>query len=222
MNETFPMDPFRLCLALGPVAVYLVLLGAVNLGRRPLLVSGARDTAALGLAVIGLVFVGPIELFFPETAAIRFGWYVWAFLLALYGLCVCFVLLTSRPRLVIYNVSVDQLRPILAELVERLDGSGRWAGDSLSLPNLGVQLHIEAVPLLRNVTLVAAGPHQDFLGWRKLELALAESLDGFAVPRNAASLGLLGVGALLLVVLGALVARQPELVAQSLLDMLRQ
>ena len=39
------MDPFRLCLALGPVAIYLLLLGAVNLSRRPLLVSGVRDAA---------------------------------------------------------------------------------------------------------------------------------------------------------------------------------
>ena len=35
------MDPFRVCLALGPVAIYLLLLGAINLSRRPLLVSGA-------------------------------------------------------------------------------------------------------------------------------------------------------------------------------------
>ena len=36
------MDPFRLCLALGPVAVHLLLLGAVNVSRRPLLVSGGN------------------------------------------------------------------------------------------------------------------------------------------------------------------------------------
>lgn len=216
------MDPFRLCLAMGPVAVYLILLGALNLGRRPFLVSGTRDTAALGLAAIGLVFVGPIELFFPETAAIRFGLGVWAFLLLLYGLCVVFMLLTARPRLVVYNIAADELRPILAELVQRLDPEGRWAGDSLSLPNLGVQLHVEAVPILRNVTLAATGPQQDYLGWRKLELALAESLRGFAVPRNAACLSLLGVGLILLVFLGVLVAREPQLVAQSMLEMFRR
>ncbi|MBN2021551.1 MAG: hypothetical protein JW809_02050 [Pirellulales bacterium] len=213
------MDPFRLCLAIGPVAVYLVLLGLVNLGRRPLVVSGARDAAALSLAVAGLVFVGPIELFFPETAAIRFGVGVWAFLVALYGLCVTFVLLTLRPRLVVYNVSVDELRPILAELVEKLDGEGRWAGDSLSLPNLGVHLHVEAVPSLRNVTLASSGPRQDYVGWRKLELALAEALGGFTAARNVACLSLLSAGVVLLVLLGAAVVRDPQRVAQSMLDM---
>ncbi|MEI7903478.1 MAG: hypothetical protein WCK89_24835, partial [bacterium] len=61
------MDPFRLCLAFGPVAIYAVLLGAINLLRRPFAVSGTRDAAALGLAVSGLVIVGPIELFLPPA-----------------------------------------------------------------------------------------------------------------------------------------------------------
>ena len=37
------MDPFRLCVALGPVAVYVLLLGALNLSRRAFLVTGTRD-----------------------------------------------------------------------------------------------------------------------------------------------------------------------------------
>ena len=67
------MDPFRLCLALGPVAMYLLLLGAVNLSRRSLLVSGVRDAAALALAVSGMVVVGPMELFFPFESAVKLG-----------------------------------------------------------------------------------------------------------------------------------------------------
>ena len=65
------MDSFRLCLALGPLAIYLLLLGAINLSRRPFLVTGARDLAALGVAVAGLVVVGPIELLLPEDANAR-------------------------------------------------------------------------------------------------------------------------------------------------------
>ena len=164
-----PMDPFRLCLALGPVAVYLVLLGAMNLTRRSFLVSGARDAAGLGLAMSGLMIVGPIEMFFPDRAAVHLGVYTWGLLLALYGLCVVLVLLMLRPRLIIYNIPVDQLRPILAGLVERIDSEARWAGDSLVLPTLGVQLHLDALPWMRNVSLVATGPHQDHQGWRRLE-----------------------------------------------------
>ena len=65
------MNVLYLCLALGPPAIYLFLLGLINLTWRPLLVSGARDTALLGLAVSGLVIVGPMRLFFPEEAAMQ-------------------------------------------------------------------------------------------------------------------------------------------------------
>ena len=67
------MEPFHQCLALGPVAIYLLLLGVINLARRPLVVSGGRDAAALGLALSGLVFVGPMALLFPEGLAAHFG-----------------------------------------------------------------------------------------------------------------------------------------------------
>ena len=131
------MDPFRFCLALGPVAMYLVLLGAVNLSRRPLLVSGVRDVATLALAVSGLVIVGPMELFFPFEAAMRFGPHVWVLLLALYAMCVVLVLLLLRPRLVIYNISADKLRPILAELVDRLDPRRALGGRQFGIAGTG-------------------------------------------------------------------------------------
>jgi hypothetical protein len=216
------MDPFRLCLAFGPPAIYLLLLGAINLSRRPLLVSGTRDAATLGLAVMGLVIVGPIELFFPVAAAGRFGAYVWVFLLALYFLCLVLVMLMLRPRLIIYNISTDKLRPILADLVERLDGDARWAGDNLAMPRLGVQLHIDGSPILRNVSLVAGGPNQNQAGWRRLERALGDALREFAVPRHA----LLGTALVVAAVLTAAglinaIVHDPQLVLESLFEMLR-
>ena len=214
------MDPFRLCLALGPVAVYVLLLGALNLSRRPLLVSGARDTAALGLAVSGFVIIGPMELFFPDEAAIRFGPFVWVLLLAFYSLCVVLIVLTIRPRLVIYNISADQLRPVLADLVDQLDPEARWAGDSLTLPALGVQLHLDPSLLMRNVALVSAGAAQNHLGWKRLETALAEKLTDYQFGRNLAGVALLAVGLCLAGVLAALIAQAPRDIAAALFDML--
>ena len=166
------MEPFHQCLALGPVAIYLMLLGVINLARRPLVVSGGRDAAALGLAVSGLVFVGPMALLFPESVAAHFGpagtKYLWLMFVGLLAICLIMVLLTLRPRLMIYNISVDQLRPILAEVVERMDAEARWAGDCLFLPGLGVQLHLESFGWMRNVSLVSSGPKQDYQGWSRL------------------------------------------------------
>ena len=215
------MDPFRLCLALGPVAVYLLLLGGINLSRRAFMVSGTRDAAALGLAISGLVIVGPIELFFPEAAAISFKGYVWLLLLAFYALCLVLVLLLMRPRLVIYNISVDQLRSILGDLVEQLDAGARWAGDSLVLPSLGVQLHVEGVASMRNVSLVSVGREQDHAGWRRLELALAAALEEVQVARNPRGASFLSAGVLIILILVIAIARDPQAVARELFDMLR-
>ena len=210
------MDPFRLCLALGPVAIYLLLLGLVNLGRRPLVVSGVRDATALGLALAGLVIVGPLELFFPHEAASRFGPYVWLLVLTLYGLGLILTLLLLRPRLVIYNISLDQLRPVLGELVEQLDGDRRWAGDSLVLPTLGVQLHVDSFAAMKNVSLTSIGGLQNHAGWRRLELALAAALRRIEVSRNPRGISLVTGGALVLALLCRAIYQQPDVMTQQL------
>jgi hypothetical protein len=212
------MDAFRACLAFGPVAMYLLLLGAVNLARRPLLVSGVRDTATLALAISGLVVIGPMELFFPFEAAVRFGPYVWVLLLALYAMGVVLVLLMLRPRLVIYNMTVDSLRPILAELVDRLDSGAHWAGDSLVLPGLGVQLYIDSYAALRSASLISAGGNQSHQGWRRLETALAGALAREEVTRNPRGVSLLSLGLLIIAAIVLAIAQDPHAVAQSLLN----
>jgi hypothetical protein len=200
------------------VAVYLLLLGAVNLSRRPLLVSGVRDAAAVALAVSGLVIVGPMELFVPLGAVVQIGPYVWLLLLALYGLCVALALLLLRPRLVIYNISVDKLRPVLATLVEQLDTDARWAGDSLVLPELGVQLYVDNFAVFRSASLISAGGNQSHPGWRRLETALGDALTREEVARNPGGISLVGTGMLIIAVLILAIARDPQAVAQPLLE----
>ncbi|HUT09519.1 MAG TPA: hypothetical protein VMY42_03410 [Thermoguttaceae bacterium] len=217
-DNVFVMDTFHACLALGPVAVYLLLLGAINLSRRPFLVSGTRDATALGLAVSGFMIVGPMKLFFPDAAAAHFGPFVWLLLLAFYGLCLVLVLLLLRPRLVIYNISADQLRPILAELVDQLDPNARWAGDMLLLPGLGVQLHVNELAWMRNVSLSSVGGDQNYLGWRRLELALGAALRRVEFGRNPRGISLVAAGTLIAAALVWAVARDPQAVADALFD----
>jgi hypothetical protein len=215
------MDPFRLCLALGPVAMYLLLLGAVSLSRRSLMVSGVRDAAALALAVSGMVVIGPMELFFPFESAVKLGSYVWPLLLALYVMCVVLWLLLLRPRLVIYNISADKLRPILADVVGQFDGDARWAGDSLAIPGLGVQLYMDNFPLLRSVSLISAGGNQNHAGWRRLETSLRAALAREEVARNPRGLSLIVAGLLCIAGIVLAIAHDPESVAHSLLDVAR-
>ena len=210
------LDPFRLCVALGPVVIYLFLLAAINLFRRPLLVSGTRDAAALALAVSGLVFIGPADLFLPVSASIAFGPFVWVFVIGLYALSMALMLLLLRPRLVVYNISAQELRPVLADLAAELDAEPRWAGNALALPSLGVQLHLESAHGMRTVSLIATGGQQSHQGWRRLEEALAGELPTVQVGRNPHAATLLASAVILGLLLLAAVFRDPQSVAAAL------
>ena len=122
------MDPFRLAIAIVPAAAYVLLLGLVNLRRRPFLTSGGCDLTAMGLALSGLVFVGPLELFRPDAATRSFGNYIWLFLLLFYWLWLLLVVLLARPRLVVYNISAEELHPVLAEVAARAGPHGAVGG----------------------------------------------------------------------------------------------
>lgn len=215
------MEPLRLCLALAPLAMYFAALGVVNLSRRPVMLNGPRDTAALALAVSGLIVVGPIELFMPQMAAAEYGAYVWAMLLVFYLLIVTLIVLVQRPRLVVYNVSADELRPVLAEVVAKLDPEHRWAGNALVLPNMGIELYVESFAPLRNISLTAVGPRQSYQGWRRLENALSSALREVEVGASPYGAALLLLGLLLASAVLWQVAADPRAVAQAFFEMLR-
>lgn len=209
-------DALRLTIALLPLASYFLLLGIINARKKPLLTSGGADLATLALAVSGLVFIGPIELFRPEAATTEFGSYVWLFLILLYWLGVWLAVLLARPRLVIYNISTEELRPIVAEAARSLDPQARWAGDSLSLPTVGVQLHLESFELMRNVSLVASGGQQNLATWRQLGALLAKRLENLTVEPNPRWLGFVLVAIALLATSYTHMFNHPQQIAQAM------
>jgi hypothetical protein len=203
--------------------MYLLVLGAINLSPRPFLTSGTRDVATLGIAISGFVVAGPLELFLPARAVGFWGPAItWGLMFGTYILGLLLVVLMLRPRLVIYNITAEQLRPVMAEVVGGLDHESRWAGESLTLPNLGVELHIESQPLFKNVQLVSAGPHQNFAGWRRLEAELGAALRSVRGMRNPAGFSLVTVGLTLAVMITFWLWRDPSGVQQALNQMLRQ
>jgi len=215
------MDALHLSIALGPLAVYFLVLGLLNLTPRPFVTTGARDWAALGLAVSGLVIAGPMELFFPENAAATFGAFAWLLLLALYGLVVLLVCLLARPRLVIYNITADDLRRVLQKSLPELDREAHLAADHLLLPNLGVQAHLEPFAALKNVQIVASGPRQNYMGWRQFELRLAAALREIRVAPNPYGFTQLLFAGAMVASIVIWVASDQQAVAQSLHEMLR-
>jgi len=227
------MDPLHLCIALGPLAIYAVVLGAIHFKRRPYLVTGFRDNVTLGLGILGFVIVGPMELFYPDSVPALYGsifpeaigaWLgivVWILLLALYLLSVLWIALSARPRLVIYNLKRKQFWSLLEPLIHNLDPQAQQVGDMVSLPNLGVYANVESVGPMRCVQLKSVGHQQDFKGWQQVQLALNNRLKSERLPVNpgAIPLFLLAAGSLLYM-LGGL-WRDGQHVPQALIDMLR-
>lgn len=214
------MDSLHFVIAIGPLAMYLLLLGSINLSSRPLVTTGGRDLAALAIGISGFVIAGPMELFLPEAFAAAFGWVVWLLMILCYALIVLLIVLLSRPRLVIYNISTEQLRPTLVEVVSRLDPDARWAGESAVLPNLGMQFSIEPFPALKNVQLKSAGPQSHLEGWGQLEGDLVASLRAVRTGANPYGFSLATFGVMLTAVITYWLIRDPGGIAQSLDDML--
>jgi hypothetical protein len=103
-----------------------------------------------------------------------------------------------------------------------LDNDARWAGDSLILPQLGVQLHVETNALLRNAQLVAAGVPQSYAGWRQLEEALAYVVRQTRAAPNRHGWSFIVVGAAMMIVVTLHAISDPAAVLQALNDMLRR
>lgn len=215
------MDPLRFCLAFVPLAAYFAALAAVHLRSRPVMVSGFRDSAALALGLSGLAIVGPIELFFPREAGVVFAQYVWLLLGALYGLGVLLVLLAERPRLVIYDLTLDEVRPLLARACERIDPTTRWAGQSLSLPAAGMELRVDS-SMLRAISIRTLGAPPPPEAWRRLQAGLAVELQDVRGHRNLPAALVFGsLGLLLAAATIAFAARNPAEMTQAMVELLR-
>lgn len=189
------MDSLHFSVAVFPLAVYLLLLGLLNLRTRPFVTTGARDNAALAIGLVGFMVIGPMKLFFPEAAATRFGVLVWLMMIIFYGLCVSLTVLLMRSRIVVYNITLEHLRPILTSIAQRMDPRSRWHGNALWMPDQKIHLHVEPVEWLRNVELTAGGNQQSYDAWRTLERELNQSLRNLPVQPNTIGLPLLVVSA---------------------------
>ena len=143
-----------------------------------MLLSGTLDAALLAAAVSGLVAVGPLALLAPAVG--RSPWSL-PVLVLVFALAAAICVLVSRPRLVVYNITVDQVRPLVAEIVTSLDPQVRWAGESAALPERGFQLHIEGSGPLRTVSVVNVGERSSPEGWGEFARRLRRAVRGLPV-----------------------------------------
>ncbi|MBL9091339.1 MAG: hypothetical protein JNL96_08965 [Planctomycetaceae bacterium] len=215
------MEPFRLCVALAPLAAYMVGVALINCRRRPVVVAGSRDLAGLGLGIAGLLVVGPVELLLP-TIPRELVPYMWMCLAITYCLLLTLGVMLSRPRLIVYNVALDQLRPALADVLEELDPHARWAGNSIALPKLRIEFYLDDHPSLRNVSLIATATPQSHTGWRSLEKSLRTALlESVETSPNAWGFGVLAAALAMFGRMGWLACFHRQEITQGFQEMMR-
>ena len=178
------MDPVSIGLALGPLGLYLLYIGRINLFHHPVLLNGTRDIVVLGAGLSGMIFIGPYHLLMPPAAMIRFGALAWLLLAVLYALCL--ILLSNKlyPRLVIYNMKEQQLRPVLTATMHRLGWDHRWDENVLTILNHGIQLEMDFFSPLKNITLRRTSALQSRGSWQRLEHILRAELQLVQVEPN--------------------------------------
>jgi len=218
------MSGVRAAIAVGlaviPLGLYLVGIGWLHLRRRPSLIAGSLDFALLAASVAGLMLVGPLALLAPLAGGIPSVAGV-PVLLACFLLLVAVAVLAMRPRLVIYNITLDQLRPVVAEVVAGLDASARWAGETAALPARGIQLHLDGRGSMRRVSVVAVGSRTSPEGWTEFCRRLRQAVGRLRVRSSpwggvfAALGGLVLVAAIGLALGGLLFPRRPVPAVES-------
>jgi|688.fasta_scaffold965886_1 hypothetical protein len=215
------MSVFSLIIALGPVSIYWVLVGYLYLRKKPLVVSASRDTICLGLAMIGMFLIGPAELFFPNAAFNLLGVSVWLFIVMLYLSILLFLVLGTRPRLVVYGLSDEQLLNLLQTHLSKLDHQANFLGKHLVAPTLGIEAVIEPAGFGRVSQLSATSRQQNIQGWAQLERSLAHQLASCVVPSQAIGRWWLALGLGVLLAIFYSLTRNTDAVAQGFKEMLR-
>jgi hypothetical protein len=186
-------------LALLPPAAYLLAVACAHLRRRPSTVAGGWDALALSAAIAATVVLGPLELILP--AAIGGVWRL-VFGTLCFALVAVGVQLATRPRLVIYNASLEQVRPVVAEVAAALDPAARWAGETVALPGRDVQVHLDGRGGLRSVSLVTLGSRTSPEGWAEFSRRVRRAVRSLRVRSSpwaglfiAVAVALLGIAA---------------------------
>jgi hypothetical protein len=208
-------------IAVVPLAIYLLLMGGIRLRRRPLVTSGWRDIATLGIAIVGLVAVGPMQLFYPSAAAVRWPGFVWLALLMLYFLSLLLVILSCRPRLIVYSVDEATFRATVLKAASQLDAAAYWSGQILSLPATGLQLAMEGTGTATTQQLVCVGMPQSIDLWLALERAVVAEFRPVVARRNRLIAGLfLLTGGMLLLIGAAGVVAEPAVALREFREFL--
>jgi len=170
------LDLIRFSVAILPLAAYFQVLGLLRLRLRPTVINGATDFMLLGSAMVGLIAIGPIELFFPRAAYSILGPWVWFVLIALYFFVIILIALNSKFKLVVYGLDSESLKKTIQECLIQEQLEATWGNDIVEIPSLGLRASIEKAGIGKTSSLEAIGRRQNPMGWYAMEKILSTQL----------------------------------------------
>ncbi len=216
------LDPFPATLALAPLILYLLALGLIRTSGFAWVTTGSRDLAAVLLAVSGLIVIGPMELFFPNTTASVLGVWVWIPLALLYGLFACLLVINTRSKVIIYGRTLDQLYPAFVRAAQSLEPDATINADQLQvyLPAVQVHLRLEYLHGHDCISVLAFEPMLPLAFWRDFRKRLRTELQTTSPPQPRRGWLMLIVSVMLTLFLVRYAAMQPALLVEGFHDWL--
>jgi hypothetical protein len=215
------MSSFQWVIALGPLSLYWLVLGFILQFRRPLVVSGYRDTACLGLALIGLFMVGPAELFFPTPAFNLIGTSVWIFITLLYLFLLLFAVLNTRPRIVVYGLDDQKLAFVVTQALNANGLAYEQLGQHFVIKEWGVEGSVEKAGFGNISHFAATTRDQNVVGWVRIEKAIHQHLLQELISADKGGKWWLWLGSLTLAIILYSLATNSTDLAQGFREMLR-
>lgn len=141
----------QLVVALAPPAIYFLMMGLANSQAQPRVMRARVDFILLTTAFIPFIAA-------PVLALIQMG-HVPIALAVLAGTASILALLMppASGSWVVYNLDPARCRRILTRACERLGWTALEREDGVHVPSAGLLITLDAVPVLRNVTLRIQG-----------------------------------------------------------------
>ncbi|TWU17055.1 hypothetical protein Poly21_42640 [Allorhodopirellula heiligendammensis] len=210
-------DPFAATLAFSPLIVYVLCLSIIRIGGFVWVTTGARDTAAVLVAISGLIVIGPMELFFPNATASLLGAWVWIPLMLLYFLFACLVVINSRPKLVIYGRTLEEVYPAMVRAARAMDSNAIEHEEQLQIHLPALTTHIRLDPVRGNdcSSVVAFEPTLPLAFWNQLANHLRTELRPTPPPYPRRGWAMLIMATMTAFFLVRYIAAQPALLVEG-------
>lgn len=213
------LDLIRFTIAILPLAAYANVLGLLRMRPTPTVLSGAMDIVLLGLAAIGFIAIGPMELFFPRAAYSLLGVWVWVVLIALYLFILMLVALNTTQKIIVYGLDAVELRSQVCDALQSNQIEANWLGDVVEMPDLGIKACIEPAGRQRISQMVAAGDKQNLNGWLTFEKLLVQQVSKTSVNQRKQGWVWLAISLMLFGLAAGLVSQDLPRLKQAMTSM---